>query len=460
MSIFLFHFIPFIFLSALVIHFVFRRRAGRTGIIKPGSVFLFIIAVLIFRPFIEAMWMFSAGAFLIFMGTAFLWAAQKPKTWPRRIIIFARTFILWFPFYLAGAILMFSITNGQRCDDVESRPGVHIILSLCTRPEQEAMKKYTRDIFHCRNAFLDSTRKGVYCGFGAETNTRQQVLIQVDRDSNKIGTVIKTKSVFRGYCRRENDICIFLVSPSNTIRLWDDRRKSVIAEFRSPGARPRFLSVAPDGRTVYVISDRNWIAVVDLVEKKITKKIVIPGSTLLTVDNTVKRVVATSANLFNPFLYVIDKKTGKVEKVWVGLWSLWKNLGYFFHVTVDPTGEKAFVAAPFECAVYMIDLKTKRVVWKQRLPIGIRDLTFDTKRKLLYASNFVDGYAYIIDTSGDAPRRAGKIFLGRRLRYINYEQDEDILLAASTNGFIMIDPKKTGIAGSVLRGDDTEEPTR
>ena len=140
----------------------------------------------------------------------------------------------------------------------------------------------------------------------------------------------------------------------------------------------------------------------------------------------------------------MDKITGRFGRITVGPFSVWKSLGFFFHVAADPARERVFVAAPFECALYMVDLDSGKTLWKHELPIGIRNVTYDSKRNMVYAANYVNGYVYIFDASGRTPRYAGKIFLGRRLRFFNYDPGEDVFLAACANGFLIYDPKAAG----------------
>lgn len=437
MGIFLLHFIPFVIFSILIVRSIRKKNLKTGGGLK--LVFVFLILLLVYRPFIIAMWMVSNAGFLIFMGVAALLSLRRKKSWSLNLERYIIAFTFAFPLYLIFAIFVFLASVGDRCGEVREK-GVIPIFSLCDRSNYLLARRYSSDVYHCRNAFLSADRKLVYIGFGAETINADQVLIGVDRETREIKRIIPTKTVFGGYCHPELGDCVMLITPKERIRLWNDEKQQIIKEFYSPKDRPRFFSVDTGGRQVYVASDAAWIAVVDLAARKIVKKIQMPTGSLLTVSNTRKRVVATKTMLYNPMLMVYDKKTGKIENIYVGLRYLWKNFGFFFHVKADPDGERAFMAAPFECAVYAVDLERKKVLWRQKLPIGIRDMAYDTKRKVLYAGNFVNGYVYKIDASGDRPRVTGRFFIGKRLRYFNYEPDEDIFLSASANGFYIYDP--------------------
>jgi len=370
-----------------------------------------------------------------------LWCVWRRKTWRSRAAGFVKNFILLFPVFMTFMVLVFSVTLQDRCELVSKQPGVRAVFSFCDASNEAVAEKYASNVYHCRNAFLSADRKLVYTGFGAETNNKVQALLGVDPATGKIERHLSTYTVFRGYCDKENSVCVHLVSPKDTIRIWDDEKQVAIDQYVTPKDRPRFLAPDQENGDLYVASDADWIARVDLKEKKVVEKIKVPTGSLLTIDDTREKIVGTINMGFRNVLMVVDKKSREVENIRVGSLNMWKSLGFFFHVAADPVRERVFVAAPFECAVYMVDLKTKKTVWRVKLPIGIRDLTYDTKRDVLYASNFVNGYVYKIKAEGDSPQRAGRIFLGKRLRYFNYEPDMDIFLGASANGFFMYDPE-------------------
>jgi len=444
MASFFLHFVPIVLFSLLVIHLLSRVGGGRYLSAGTKKVIFIAIALLVYRPFIVAMWMISRFWFSIFVAAVVLWQFRRRAyaEKPLKLVAlgFVRTFLLAFPAYLLFSILIFSISSGHGCGLLDREPGVTPIFSLCNEKNIEAARRYSHNIYHCRNAFFGSDRSTVYIGFGAETNPEIHTLVGIDVETRKVVSEFQTHSVFRGYCHPELGVCVMLVSPVNKIRLWDDREKKTIKEFHFEHDRPRFLSPDTDKPLVYVASDGEWIWVVDLEKRDIVKTIKMPTGALVTVDNTARRVVANTAMFFSNSLLVYDKQTGAIATIRYGMLNIWRNFGFAFHVTADPARERAFIGASFEGAVYAIDLETRKVLWRYPLPVGIRDMTFDTKRGILYASNFVDGYAYMIDATGKKPEYLGRIYIGRRLRYFNYEADRDVFLAASTNGFHMYDP--------------------
>jgi hypothetical protein len=401
-------------------------------------VLLFIL--LFYRPFIIAMWTIDHVWFLVFLAIVALIAIRKRRNQSSLYIErYFITFAYSFTVFLFVMIMRFSTTTGEHCEKMERGPGVRPVFSLCDSKNQELARRYSPAVYHCRNAFLSADRMLVYVGFGAETMMARQVLLGVNRKTLKVERVLPTKTVFRAYCNPKLKDCVFLVSPYEDIRLWDDEKQSIIKDFYSPRDRPRFLSVDPNGYRVYVASDANWIAQINLASRGIEKKIKMPTGALLTVTNTRKRVIATRNYFFRPYIMIYDKKSGDIDDIAVGGRYLWKNLGFLFHVEADPDGERVFVAAPFECAVYAFDLERKKTVWRQKLPIGIRDMAYDRKRKMLYCANFVDGYIYRIDASGAKPRLKGRVFAGSRIRFLSYEPDEDVILSASANGVVEYD---------------------
>jgi len=437
---FLAQFVPLLVFSLIIIHFVFRGRKGVVGGFNVKKTLIFVFALLVYRSSIIAMFMVGPAAFSIFISAVALWAIYRKKVWKERAAKFAGNFILLFPIYMFFAVLAFSSKVCDRCDLLAKEKAVKPVLSLCDKNSRLTAGRHTKNMYHCRCAFYSADRSLVYVGFGAETNQNVQALLGVDPTDHGVKRTIRSKTVFRGYCDPKYGDCVFLIAPGETIRIWDDDKQSIIRDYRSPKDRPRFLSLDPVSKKVYAISDSDWIAVVDLAARRIEKKFMMNVGSLLTVANTRKRVVATM-NMFWPVLLMADKESGKVEHLHIGLLRVWKSLGFFFHVTADPVRERAFAAAPFECAVYMVDLNRKKTLWRHELPIGIRDVAYDTKRNMLYAANYVNGYVYKFDASGDRPRYTGRFFIGRRIRFFNYEPDKDVFLAACANGFLIYDPK-------------------
>ncbi len=445
---FLLHFVPFTLLSLLLIHIVFRKSDKKIGGLNIKVFFILLVALYIYRPFVIATWMISPAGMIVFVVVVFLWRARKglrSMAVASNFVRFITMLIFLYPLYLAGTVLLFSITTGYDCGRMEKQRGLSPIFSLCDKKNVETAKSFTDSIFHCRNGFPSASRELIYVGFGAETNPDLQALLGVDVKTGEIKRKYRIHSVFRGYCNAELKTCIFLVSPMNTIRLWNDEKEEVIKDFFTPRDRPRFMSVDSENPDiVYVASDADWIAEVNLRKQEITRRFHMPNAALATVSNTPKRVIANTSMFFRPFMYAADKKTGKTERIAVGMLRMWKNWGFFFHVEGDPDRERAFIGAPMESAVYMVDLERKRVAWRYQLPIGIRDLGYDSRRQVLYASNFVNGYVYKIDVSGEKPVGLGKIYVGRRVRYFNYEPDEDFFIAASANGFFKYSPADAG----------------
>ena len=442
-------FIPFLLLSYVVVRFAFRKRSSLKKATAVYNFILIVIALIVFRSFIMAMWMLNQVAFLIFMAAIIVLSIIKAENPKARLAYFVKAFLLTFPIYLTFAVFFFSVQIGHNCEKMKSQKGIIPIFSLCDSKNKEIAEGMTKDVYHCRNAFMGWDRRIMYGGFGAETNPRVQPLIGVAIGTGEVVRKIFEKTIFRAWCHPRLGDCVFLASPANKIIIWDDKEQKIIKDYYFENDRPRFLSVDEEKPVVYVASDGDWIAYVDLEKKRKTREIKAPTGALLTIANTRKHIIATVNLPFRPVL-VFDKNTGKVSRIVVGRSAMWKSLGFFFNATADYKGERAFVEAPFECAVYMIDLKEKKTKWKYALPIGVRDITYDSKRKMIYAANFVNGYVYKIDVSGAKPRGAGSFFLGRRLRYLNYEKDLDIVLSAGSNGFIAYDPKN-GLKRDILK---------
>ena len=457
----LLHFLPIVILSVIISRLIFRKSGKKRRSAGMLPLFFFITALFIFRPFIIAMWMLSIPLFGIFHLVLMAASALKKKNWPARIDFFVKLYILALPVYIISAIIVFSVSIGDNCGRLDKDPHLKPVFSLCDKKNVElAGRRFTNNLYHCRNAFFSADRSMAYIGFGAETNRKMQTLVAVDLRTHEIKREIPTNTVFRGYCNREFKTCVHLVTPRNTIRLWDDEKNEKIEDFALGRDRPRFLSVdVDDPRIVYVATDGEDIVAVNLQTRRIERKLKFPTSALTVVDNTRKHIVATTAMPFRGSLMVGDKKTGKVRNAPAGLWTVWKNFGYFFHVGTDPERERGFVVAPLECALYVVDLEKLKTTGRIVLPIGIRDISYDPKRNMVLASNFVNGYVYKIDVSGKKPKRAGRFFAGRRLRYFNYEPDEDVYFAASAKGFYIYDPEPGGrpAAGGKSLGEASRE---
>lgn len=447
MGSFFLHFIPLGLISWMIIR-LFSKRWGDSpsGILKK-TVLISIAALFVYRPFIAAMWLISPAGILAFFFSSFLYAYFKNRIAREFVYTGVKTLIMFFPVYLFAVILYFSLSVGNDCSEMDAQPGMKPLYSLCAQEKQDTARQYTNDIFHCRHAFISSLKNTIYVGFGAETNQRGQVLLGIDENTGAITRAIPSYTIFRGWCLKEKKVCLNVVSPKNIIWLWDDENLRNLDHFVLPERdRPRFISVDAEKPIVYVVYEGNAVIAVNMEKSAEAGKLVIektlrlPTSALATVTNTKKRIVANTAHFFNPRIIVVEKDSGETYTIPVGPLRILKSFGMFFHVEGDPDHERAFVGAPFEGAVYMVDLDKKKEAWRLPLPVGVRDLGYDSRRQVLYASNFVNGDVYVIDVSGAKPVIKDKLFVGRRVRFFNYEKDEDFFLSASSNGFYIYYP--------------------
>lgn len=436
MGILLIHFVPIILIS----FFMVRKISRLSGSQWPMRVFYYLFLGLLYRPFIIATWMISPLWIIVLLAFCYWITIRKVRPAPVPLRV-ASLFFLLFPIWLIPVVLIFSIVPGSHCERLADVPNLTPVFSFCDAGKEEEAKKYTRDAYHCRSAFFNSAGNLVNIVFGAETNPDMHVMPAINPKTGEVVSSMKTFTVFRGYCNAKLKKCAHLISPKFAIRLWDDHKGEEIETMYFGEDRPRFLS--PDvtnDKIIYFATDDSWAGVLNLESGKVEKKIEFPSNSLLTIDNTVKRIVVTYNYFLHNSISYYDKTTEKIKNISIGKAMVWKNLGFLFHVTTNPEKELAYVAAPFECAVYEIDLETGKTSGKIKLPIGIRDLTFDTRRNELYASNFVNGYVYRIKTDGKM-KLLEKFYVGRRLRYFNYEKDQDVFLAASANGFYIYQPE-------------------
>lgn len=435
MAILLIHFVPIILLS----FFVVRKLSKLQNSQWPFIAFYLLLLILVYRPFVIAAWMISPLWIISLSAICFLLAKRRKRD-DSMVYSFTKLFLLIFPVWLIFVVLIFSLLTATNCDRLADVRGLDPIFSYCDPGKETQAEKYTRDLYHCRNSFYNSSRNLIHIVFGAETNPDIHTMPAIDPDTGKVASSVRTYTVFRAYCDPALKICLHLVSPKFSIRFWDDAKDKTISTINFGEDRPRFLSPDWDRPLVYVATDDTWVGIVDMVKRKVLKRIEFPASSLLTVDNTKKYVLVTANLFFHNDLMYYDKKSGKTGMIKVGAQTFWKNFGFLFHVAADPAGERAFVAAPFECSVYQVDMLKKKTVNKINLPIGIRDLAYDTKRNELYAANFVNGYVYRLTTKNNRLAIKDRFYVGRRLRYFVYQPDKDVFLAASSNGFHIYRP--------------------
>ena len=447
MAILLLHFIPAILVSYLIYRLV-SKVSGKSPWVNVAVRFLLLIAAFVaFRPFFLAFIMLNPVAMGIYISAMAAFSIIRNETWQDRLRSFVKAFVVTFPIYMICAIFLFSVTVGKYCDRTKQTPGLIPVFSLCDNDNLETAKKFTRHIYHCRSAFYNPDRNTVYVTFGAETNPDMLMLFGVNLLSSRIVREIKTFTVFRGFCHPEFRSCFHLVSPKKKIRFWDDDKQKTTREYDLGKDRPRFISPDVKKPIVYIATDGDSIKIADMRKGEITGSLKMPTDSVLTVENTNRKVIATVNHFLKPYIMIHDKETGRTETMHIGLPTLWKNWGHFFHIATDPEKERVFVEASFECAIYEIDPARKKILWRLPMPIGVRDMAFDTRRGYLLAGNFINGYVYIIDVSGKKPIILDKFYAGRRLRYLNYEADTDVFLIASGNGFYVFEPALADLKG-------------
>jgi hypothetical protein len=128
-----------------------------------------------------------------------------------------------------------------------------------------------------------------------------------------------------------------------------------------------------------------------------------------------------------------DGKTLERRRTYFWPWDYGFNFG-----TLDVQGRRVYLASTNTGKVRILDLDNLTPVDEFRLEPGIRNLNFDVHRGWLLVGNYFRGDLIVYDPARG--RVIGRIFLGRRLRWIEIDQENGSWYATTAVGGFKILP--------------------
>ncbi|MCB9488004.1 MAG: hypothetical protein H6684_04660 [Deltaproteobacteria bacterium] len=111
------------------------------------------------------------------------------------------------------------------------------------------------------------------------------------------------------------------------------------------------------------------------------------------------------------------------------------GLGIFLEI--DPVDRRLYLPATFTGELRILDSETLEERDRVPLEVGIRDLTFDAKRRVLYVAGYFRGGLYALDV--DSGRILGKLDLGPALKPPQLSDDGRFLYIRSSAGVFQVD---------------------
>jgi len=129
-------------------------------------------------------------------------------------------------------------------------------------------------------------------------------------------------------------------------------------------------------------------------------------------------------------LLFFDIPTRKGEEIYLPEYSV--------GMAADDEHDRLFISIPFSSELWCRDLKTLKILWKQKLDPFTRDQVYDPARNILYVSSYGIGNVYAIDP--DTGKIKGKVFVGRKVRSLTQCRETGKLYLANANGFLEVDP--------------------
>ena len=109
----------------------------------------------------------------------------------------------------------------------------------------------------------------------------------------------------------------------------------------------------------------------------------------------------------------------------------------FDNGTLDVEGRRLYLVSTITGKVYIVDVDRMEKTAEFKLELGLRDCTFDPVRRWALIGSYFRGRLFALDV--DRGRVLGPVFLGRRLRWVQVNDDGTYTAPTSSGGFV-IDP--------------------
>lgn len=350
------------------------------------------------------------------------------------------------------------------CARVMSDARIRPLLSICAPhtvnglqrrfPDQD-WKTVLRNL-QPRSVFLSTKPGFAYIGTGNEEQHEPvQLLGLVDRRDGKLVRAQSAPAVFRGYCDPATKKCSAAISGSSELYIFDDATGKREKTIKFP-VRPRFMLHPPDSRILYIGGDRDPIvSMFDLdsfsvishgrglaghrgVALKCLGDDQDQGMTFMAFNTKTRELnITPECPIYNTLLLRTSLDTKTSEHFNLGFINHLWSMGYFLGMEIDPELNEIYITSPLSGSVYIYDYSTLQLKHSIRVGVGLRETTYDPRRKLLFAGQYVNGYLYVIDMRARAIR--GQIFIGKRNRQILFDPATNRVLTTSANGFLDVD---------------------
>jgi hypothetical protein len=470
------------------------RRIRRRPWLRRAAYAVLALSLIPIRPFVAALWLQYKWPMLI--AAALLIGAHVRLVRKGAPGLAQKKYLLWavvlFPVLVAFSIVRQYAFEGDSCDRMLKDKRITPLFSLCQDHWRETIVKAeprgappTQEIAQDpRTIFPSSDGKSVYCALGYQDLEYKQPLMKIDRKSKEIQKVYYLFSPFRGACAPGAGRC-FVVSPMKRGLLEiDDNENQIVREVRLRKYMPLFLGLDNRRKQVLMTPPYNSrlvdtsVKVVDETVARRTHKpphkavrtpvavggglIGLPHARVWVYDWGAQRAWGLEQTGDFPMSHGLTWYSEELETLYavngifswnvfagkrphlqmkgvpIGLFNFLMGLGVGNGIAADAAGKQFFTGMPMHGAVYVFDAQKNKFKRRITLEVGIRDLTFDPERRALFAAGYLTGHVFVINA--DTYQVVDKIFVGRKVRHINWDPGNKRLYVTSANGCLEVNP--------------------
>ncbi len=391
-----------------------------------------------------------------------------------------------FPVGVVFGVFAFYFGVRADCDRIRASTRLRPILSAC----QTDLEGWVRGlgtpprcegdeiVFEPRTVFPSSDRSAYYLGFGYLDFTCPEPMVKVDRASHEPKHAIWMYSPWKGSCPRGSGRCVLPSFQARSLLVVDDLHDRLEEEIKLYEFMPSFLVEDTRNGTVYLPSKPaagSWVdtsreVVFHPLEAPVRKWPVegsLPGVECTNCDLMVAWHAGTSAvdlaTSIEPrvsggvgfvalhpegryLLYgdavprrslLVFPLDGRKPFPLVFDWlTYFRTFGVINGAAFDPDRNEFYVTFSLGGELGVFDATTfapKRTI---PLELGVREIAFDRRRRLLYVGCYVSGDVVVYDVDHASVKE--RIYVGPKMRHLSLDEDLDVLLVASKAGFFEI----------------------
>lgn len=314
-----------------------------------------------------------------------------------------------------------------------------------------------RDFFYSHARGKDGSRS-VYMIFGHGDATGVKFpIIRANRETGARENLVWAYNPFQGGCSKTTGECVVATPCGSSLIVLNDRDGSVKEAIANEVAGPMYvsegfdgnISVAAQGCTakspgafdpdefpVLKVSGGENQVLLPMPENYRWINLVLGSPVQGQSQGFVERDGV--GNLFYGGDYPSAVlPTGENRRLQVGLWNSFLGHKKADGGATDPDLNVTYVTSPFVgVLVYDANLRLVKTIGRQ---MGLRAVTFDRTRRLLYVGDYFRGYVEALDVDRDIV--VHKWWVGDSIRSLHYYDDTDEILATSASlGFFIIHP--------------------